>query len=128
MLNNYDSGVKAYLAQIDFALLLQYGNTDRKYHQLPRFPASSRDLAFVCDADIPVRKLEKMIAQAVGKILENIALFDVYAGAQIPAGMKSVAFSIRMRAADRTLTDEEADAAMKRAIKALSAIGIELRS
>ncbi len=73
-------------------------------------------------------KLEKMIAAAVGKILENIALFDVYVGAQIPEGMKSVAFSIRMRAADRTLTDEEADAAMQRAINALKEIGIELRS
>ncbi len=128
VLENYEIGVKAYLAQVDFSLLLACGNTDRKYHQLPRFPASTRDLAFVCDADLPVLRLEKMIAQAVGKILENIALFDVYVGSQIPAGMKSVAFSIRMRAADRTLTDEEADAAMKRAIKALSAIGIELRS
>ncbi len=128
VLSNYEIGTKAYLAQVDFALLLQVGNTDRKYHQLPRFPASNRDLAFVCDADLPVLKLEKMIAAAVGKILENIALFDVYVGAQIPEGMKSVAFSIRMRAADRTLTDEEADAAMQRAINALKEIGIELRS
>jgi phenylalanyl-tRNA synthetase beta chain len=78
--------------------------------------------------DIPVLKIEKLIAEAVGKILESIKLFDVYVGPPILLGMKSVAFSIKMRADDRTLTDEEADAAMKRAIKALSAIGIELRS
>lgn len=128
VLANYEIGVKAYLAQADFASLLAIGNTDRKYHQLPRFPASTRDLAFVCDIDLPVLGLEKKISEAVGKILEGISLFDVYVGSQIPQGKKSVAFSIRMRAADRTLTDEEADAAMKRAIKALKALGIELRS
>ena len=101
---------------------------DRKYTALPRFPATSRDLAFVCDIDIPVLKIEKLIAEAVGKILESIKLFDVYVGPPILPGMKSVAFSIKMRAADRTLTDEEADAAMKRAIKALDKIGISLRS
>ena len=128
VLKNYDIGVKAYVGQIDFALLLQYGDPDRKYTALPRFPATSRDLAFVCDMDIPVLKIEKLIAEAVGKILESIKLFDVYVGPPILPGMKSVAFSIKMRADDRTLTDEEADAAMKRAIKALSKIGIELRS
>lgn len=128
VLANYEIGVKSYLAQADFASLLAIGNTDRKYHQLPRFPASTRDLAFVCDIDLPVLGLEKKIGEAVGKILEGISLFDVYVGSQIPQGKKSVAFSIKMRAADRTLTDEEADAAMKRAIKALKALGIELRS
>ena len=72
--------------------------------------------------------IEKAISKAVGQILEGITLFDVYVGSQIPDKMKSVAFSIKMRAADRTLTDEEADGAMKRAIKALADMGIELRS
>lgn len=128
VLANYDIGVKAYVAQVDFAALLKYGNSERVYKQLPKFPATSRDLAFVCDADIPVKKIEKAISGAVGKILEEVSLFDVYVGSQIPEGMKSVAFNIRMRAADRTLTDEEADAAMKRSIKALEAMGISLRS
>ena len=128
VLKNYDIGVKAYVGQIDFGLLLQVGDPDRKYTALPRFPATSRDLAFVCEIDLPVLKIEKLIAEAVGKIMESIKLFDVYVGPPILPGMKSVAFSIKMRAADRTLTDEEADAAMKRAIKALAKLGIELRS
>ena len=128
VLKNYDIGVKAYVGQIDFSLLLAYGDPDRKYTALPRFPATSRDLAFVCDIDLPVLKIEKLIAEAVGKIMESIKLFDVYVGPPILPGMKSVAFSIKMRAADRTLTDEEADAAMKHAIKALAKLGIELRS
>ncbi|MGN0467654.1 MAG: phenylalanine--tRNA ligase subunit beta [Acutalibacteraceae bacterium] len=128
VLANYEIGTKAYIAQVDFASLLKYGNDVRTYKQLPKFPASSRDLAFVCDSDIPVMKIEKVIAKAVGKILEEVSLFDVYSGSQIPEGMKSVAFNIRMRASDRTLTDEEADKAMKKAIKALEELGINLRS
>ena len=128
VLSNYEIETKAYIAQVDFASLLKFGSDERVYKQLPKFPASTRDLAFVCDEDIPVKKIEKAISGAVGKILEEVALFDVYVGSQIPQGMKSVAFNIRMRAADRTLTDEEADAAMKRSIKALEAMGISLRS
>ena len=128
VLKNYDIGVKAYVAQVDFASLLKYGDNKRSYKALPKFPASSRDLAFVCDADVPVMKIEKLIAKAVGKILEDIALFDVYVGSQIPEGMKSVAFSVRMRASDRTLTDAEADSAVKKAVDELDKVGIKLRS
>ena len=128
VLKNYEIGVKAYVGQVDFASLIKYGNLKRVYKPLPRFPASNRDLAFVCDTDVPVMTLEKAISGAVGKILESITLFDVYVGSQIPENMKSVAFSIKMRAADRTLTDEEADSAMKKAIDALAKMGIKLRS
>ncbi len=128
VLANYSIGVRAYIAQVDFNALLKYGNDKRVYKQLPHYPATTRDLAFVCEEDIPVLKIEKVIAAAVGKILEEVALFDVYVGSQIPKGMKSVAFNIRMRAADRTLTDEEADKAMKKAISALEKMGISLRS
>ncbi len=124
---NYDIGTRTYVAEIDFNSIEAKGNRKRTYKALPKFPASNRDLAFVCDRDIPVLKLERIIKEAVGKVLESITLFDVYTGAQIADNMKSVAFNIKMRSAERTLTDEEADAAMKRAIKALAAIGIELR-
>ena len=128
VLKNYDIGVKAYVAQVDFASLLKYGDNKRSYKALPKFPASSRDLSFVCDSDVPVMKIEKIIAKAVGKILEDIALFDVYVGSQIPEGKKSVAFSVRMRASDRTLTDAEADSAVKKAVDELEKLDITLRS
>ena len=128
VLKNYDIGVKAYVAQVDFASLLKYGDNKRSYKALPKFPASSRDLSFVCDSDVPVMKIEKIIAKAVGKILEDIALFDVYVGSQIPKGKKSVAFSVRMRATDRTLTDAEADSAVKKAVDELEKLDITLRS
>lgn len=116
------------MASVDMALLLEKGNDKRIYKPLPKFPAISRDLAFVCDVDIPVLQIEKLIAKAVGKILEDVSLFDVYIGSQIPEGKKSAAFSLKLRAADRTLTDEEADSAVKKVIKAANELGIELRS
>lgn len=128
VLTNYGIGVKAYAAEISFDACFELSNLKRTYKQLPKFPALTRDLAFVCKKSEPVLMLEKTIAQAVGKNLESIELFDVYEGSQIPEGMKSVAFNLRLRAADRTMTDEEADSAMKKAVKALEKIGISLRS
>ncbi|MBQ7637924.1 MAG: phenylalanine--tRNA ligase subunit beta [Clostridia bacterium] len=128
VLENYDIGVKVWAAQIDFDYLYEIKNTHRLYKQLPRFPASTRDLAVVCLKSVPVLGLEKIIKSAVGDILEKIELFDVYEGVQVGPLNKSVAFSLTLRAADRTLTDEEADAATGRAIAALAEAGAQLRS
>ena len=125
---NYSLGTKVYVALIDFDALYEIKNTVRLYKQLPKYPALTRDLAFVCGRAVPVLKLEKLISGAIGKNLESIELFDVYQGEQIAADKKSVAFSLKLRAADRTLTDEEADSAVKKSIKALAAIGAVLRS
>ena len=128
VLSNYSIGTKAYAAEISFNACFGLSNLRRTYKQLPKFPALSRDLACVCEKAMPVLTLERAISGAVGNTLETIELFDVYEGSQIPEGMKSVAFSLKLRAADRTMTDEEADAAMKRAIKALDKLGVSLRA
>ena len=124
---NYSIGTKVYVASISVDKLFKYQHTKRVYKPSPRFPALTRDLAVVCDRITPVLLLEKLIAKAVGKTLEHISLFDVYQGEQIEKGKKSVAFSLRLRAADKTMTDAEADEAMNKAIKALDAVGAELR-
>lgn len=125
---NYDISVKVYIAEIDVNTAYDNQLPAKTHKPLPKFPAISRDLALVCDKDVPVLTLQKAIAKAVGNNLEEIKLFDIYEGNQIEKGKKSVAYSIRMRSAERTLTDEEADTAMKRVIKALQKEGIELRS
>lgn len=125
---NYSIDTKVYCAELDVNTLFETRNAQKTYKPLPKFPASARDLAFVCDRDIPVLKLERAIAEAVGTVLETISLFDVYEGSQIENGKKSVAFSLKLRSPERTLTDEEADAAMKRAVKSLDKMGISLRS
>ena len=81
----------------------------------------------LCDADIPVGNLEKAISQGAGRLLEKIELFDIYQGAQIPEGKKSVAFSVYLRSADSTLTDKEIDEVSAKIIKKLELIGAELR-
>ncbi|MBE6906575.1 MAG: phenylalanine--tRNA ligase subunit beta [Ruminococcaceae bacterium] len=128
VLENYAVGTRAYVACLDMKAMFQTITPEKGYRPLPKFPASTRDLALLCDDALPVAELQKTIKTAVGAILEEIRLFDVYRGAQVETGKKSVAYNLVLRAADRTLTDEEADAAVKRALKALKSIGVEIRS
>ena len=79
----------------------------------------SRDIAVVCDAAIPVGDLKACIARSGNGLVKEIELFDIYTGAPIPAGKKSVAFSLKLRADDHTLTDTEADADVKAILTAL---------
>lgn len=123
----YEIGVKTYVAKLNIAEMMNCAAEKITYQPLPKFPATTRDLSIICDDETPVAELEKAIKGAVGKILEKVTLFDVYKGKQIEAGKKSVSYSISMRSHDGTLTDEQADGAMKRVLKALSAIGAELR-
>ena len=125
---NYDIGTRVYAANIDFNKLMVNRIAEKTYKQLPRYPAVTRDLALVCGTDTPVLTLQKAIQGACGQLLENLKLFDVYTGSQIAEGSKSVAFSLRLRSAKGTLTDEEADAAVKRCMKALDKIGAKLRA
>ena len=128
VLENFGIGCRAWIARLDIARLFAVRLPEATYHALPRFPASTRDLAVICDESLPVAAIEKTIAGAVGNILEQIKLFDVYRGAPVPAGKKSVAYSLVLRAADRTLTVEECDKAIEKALKALSQYGITLRA
>ena len=125
---NYGMDVRVYAALIDFSSLFENARGDRQYRPLPRFPATTRDIAVTCDEGTPVLEIEKVIRAAAGDVLEAIELFDVYRGKQVPAGKKSAAFRIRMRAADRTLTDDEADGVMGRIIGLLAQKEIFLRT
>lgn len=127
VLSNYEIGTKAYVAKLNLTEIISLADTQKTYKPLPKFPATSRDLSIICDDEIPVAKLEKAIRTAVGNILENVSLFDVYKGKQIEEGKKSVSYSITMRSNEGTLTDEQADSAMKRVLKALSGLGASLR-
>lgn len=125
---NYDMDTRAYLARVRLDALFSLADAgNRTYRPLPRFPASTRDLALLCDVSLPVLAIEKAISRSIGGILESVELFDCYTGAQIPAGKKSLAFALVLRAADRTLTDTEVSAAMRSAVEAASVLGAELR-
>lgn len=127
VLETYGIGVRAYAAKVLITELLDIDIPEKTYKPLPKYPATTRDISLICGDEIPVASLEKLIKEAVGGILEKVTLFDVYRGEQIESGKKSVAFSVAMRSHDGTLTDEQADAAMKRVVKALSKSNAEVR-
>lgn len=118
------------LAELDWEALLAHSLALKQLRGVPRFPAVARDLAFVVDAAVPAEKLlEEIRAADAAKLLEHVALFDVYRGPPVPEGRKSVAFGLTLRAADRTLTDAEADAltaAVRDRLK--SRLGAEIRA
>ena len=88
-------------------VVTEMANLEKEYSPLPKYPATSRDIALAVDESMAVGDIEKVIASAGGKILKNIKLFDVYRGPQVGENKKSVAFALTYRHDDRTLTDEE---------------------
>lgn len=115
----YNIDTKAYIAVISIDKLCGYANFERKYKALPKFPAMTRDIAVIVKDEVIVKDIEDIIKEKGGKLLETIQLFDVFKGKQIPEGYKSVAYNISFRASDRTLTDEEVNAPMKKILKEL---------
>lgn len=124
----YDISARVYVAEMDLQALFAIERPRTIYKALPRFPAVERDLALLCDVAMPVASIEKIICQAGGKLLEQVQLFDVYQGAQIESGKKSVAYSLKFRAADRTLSDEDIDPALNKIFAKLKENGCILRS
>jgi len=127
VLENYGIGTKAYVAKFNIPEMMDAAETVITYKPLPKFPASTRDLALICNDATPVANLEKVIKSAAGKLLEKVRLFDVYSGSQIEEGKKSVAYSLTLRSGEGTLTDKDADRIMKNVLEALSAVGAEIR-
>lgn len=110
---------RTYAAVFEAAVLIEASTLARKFKSLPRFPAVPRDIAVVVRDEIYVADLMKAIRKAAGDILEDVSLFDVYKGSQVPEGMKSTAFALTFRSPDRTLKDEEVSTAMDRILKSL---------
>ncbi|MBE5984842.1 MAG: phenylalanine--tRNA ligase subunit beta, partial [Paenibacillaceae bacterium] len=108
--------------------MIPFTSFDRKYTGIAKYPAVTRDISMVVPKNILVGQIEEVIEQRGGKILENYELFDIYEGAQILAGFKSVAYSITFRAADHTLEEQEVSGVMKKILNGLQALGIELRA
>ena len=117
--NNYGIESEVYCAEISFTKLLALRLPDATYTPLPRYPSVSRDLAVVCGEDITVAQAEDVITAAAGKLLREIRLFDIYRGPGVPAGKKSMAFSLVLRADDRTLTDTDSEAVVAKVLSAL---------
>ena len=116
---NYGVRDELYAAEIDFAAMFESRTTEIYYAPLPRFPAVMRDISVVCDDAVTAGELSKCIKRAGGEYLESVEVFDVYKGANIPEGKKSVSFSLAIRSDEQTLTDSHAEEAVAAILSAL---------
>ncbi len=116
---NYGIDVDVYCAEISFTKLLSCQLPDATYTPLPKYPAVTRDLSLVCDEAVTVAQAEDVITAAAGKLLRGVKLFDIYRGVGVPEGKKSMAFSLELRADDRTLTDTDSEAVVNKVLAAL---------
>ena len=126
--DNYKIGDRAYVAVIDMPSVIPFTTFDRKYTGIAKFPAVTRDISMVVPKNVLVGQIEDVIEQRGGKVLESYHLFDIYEGAQVLAGHKSVAYSITFRAKDHTLEEKEVTSVMNKILNGLSNLGIELRA
>ena len=116
---NYGIDTDVYCAEINFTKLFACRLPDATYTPLPKYPTVSRDLALVCGEEITVAQVEDVITAAAGKLLRSVKLFDIYRGVGVPEGKKSMAFSLELRADDRTLTDTDSEAVTAKVLQAL---------
>ena len=125
---NYGIKGRVYVAEICLDKLVKYGKNNKKYEEVPKFPAVERDIAMLINEDVEVGSIERAIQKKGKKILEEIKLFDVYRNEKLGENKKSVAYALKFRSKDKTLTDEEIDVTMNEIIKELEQnLGAELR-
>ncbi len=126
--DNYDINAKVYTAELDLEAMLEKVGAERTYKALPKFPAVTRDLAILCDRELPVAAIKSIIVENVGGLLEKVELFDVYQGSQIPEDKKSVAYTFTMRSENSTLSDKQCDKIVRKIVADLEKIGAQIRS
>ena len=126
--DNYQLDIRVMLGELNLAVLLDHAKTGCQYRPLQRYPAVPRDLALIVKKTVPAGQILEQIRKTGGKILEDVSLFDIYEGSQIPEGYKSMAFSLVYRASDRTLKDDEVNKVHKKILDVLEMeIGAKLR-
>ena len=125
--DNYNLGTKTYIAVLDVEVLAKKADFDVKYKGVAKFPAVTRDISLVMKKDVLAGQVEEVIRKNGGKLLEAYHLFDIYEGENIGADEKSLAYSIRFRAKDRTLEDKDVTMVMDKILKKLESLGVALR-
>ena len=119
VIENYGIDVDCYVAELDLDALFEASNMNKSYKALPKFPAVTRDIALLCDDSILVAEIEETIRKAGGNLVEKVQLFDIYKGAQIPEGKKSIAYAIAYRDEKKTLEDKDIAKVHEKILKAL---------
>ena len=116
---NYSIDADCYVAELDLDALFDGSDVSKSYKPLPKFPAVTRDIALLCDDSILVQDIEDTIKRAGGNLVEKVQLFDIYKGAQIPEGKKSIAYAIAYRDEKKTLNEKDITKVHDKILKAL---------
>lgn len=124
---NYAIKERVYVAVLDMPEIVSRVSFDHKYEGIAKFPAATRDISMVVPKKVLAGDIEKIFDEKGGQFLEKYDLFDIYEGAQIKPGYKSIAYSLSFRAKDRNLEDADITGAMDRIVNALERVGAELR-
>ncbi len=126
---NYGFGAPVYVAELCVPALFAASSEMTEYKPLPKYPAVSRDFSFLCDEALEVGTALAVMSKAGGKLVEDVRLFDIYRGEKLGEGKKSVSIRVTLRAADRTLTQEDCDKASAKILAALEKeLSLNLRS
>lgn len=120
VIENYNLGQRVYVAEINVDLVFENLNLIKRYIPLPKYPSTSRDIALIVKDEVFVKQIEDIIKANGGGLVESYKLFDVYKGAQIEEGHKSIAYSITYRSAEKTLTDEDVAVVHEKILSELS--------
>ena len=124
----YGIEAEVYCAEVSFTKLMDLQLPPVTYVPLPKYPTVSRDLSVLCDEAVTIAEAEAVITASAGKLLRGVKLFDIYRGTGVPEGKKSLAFSLELRADDRTLTDTDSEGVMNKVLAALGEkLGATLR-
>ena len=125
---NFGMDMEVYCVEIDFSKMSEMVLPEPTYVPLPKYPTVTRDLSVMCDEALTVAEVEAVMTAAAGKLLRGIKLFDIYRGKGVAEGKKSLAFSLELRADDRTLTDADSEGVVTKVLEALSEkLGVSLR-
>ena len=119
MAKNSGLDCEVYCAELNFNKLCELQLPEPTDVPLPKYPSVSRDLSLICDEAVTVAQIEDVITAAAGKLLRGVKLFDIYRGTGVPEGKKSMAFSLELRADDRTLTDVDSQNVVDKVLTAL---------
>ena len=126
--SNYGMEMDVYAVEVSLTKLFDLQLPEATYVPLPKYPAVTRDLALLCDEAVTVGQAQEVIAKAGGKLLKDVQLFDIYRGTGVPEGKKSLAFSLVLRADDRTLTDTDSEGVISKVLTAVQEkLGATLR-
>ena len=124
---NYGIGARVYLAELESDNIFDTRRREIEFTPIPKHPAIERDFSFVCDEELEAASVVNAV-KAASNLVSSVELFDIYRGPQLGIGKKSMSYAVMLRASDRTLTDTEADEAVKSILSSLEKeLGIKLR-